>query len=277
MLLALGNQRFSAMQIGPECCGKQHPALTTMPELEAIMAEAKLCSVEGCGKRVKGRGLCSAHGARLRKHGDPTIKIVRMVQHGTCKIEGCGSEANSSRSWLCHSHYKRQYRYGDPHGGPRGRRAKAGEPVLWLLAHVDHSGEGCLTWPFAHRGNGYGILTAASNQRAVSAHREMCRLAHGEPPSAKHLAAHSCGNGHLGCVNPRHLRWATPAENTADMIAHNRTLRGGRNANAKLSLHDVRAIRAAWPSRSQNELARSYGVHQSTIWKVLHRKVWSWV
>lgn len=48
----------------------------------------------------------------------------------------------------------------------------------------------------------------------------MCQKAHGDPPSPKHDAAHSCGRGHEGCVNPNHLSWKTKKQNQADRITH---------------------------------------------------------
>jgi 5-methylcytosine-specific restriction endonuclease McrA len=38
-----------------------------MPEI----SPSKACSIEGCGKPIKARGLCNAHWIRLRRHGDP--------------------------------------------------------------------------------------------------------------------------------------------------------------------------------------------------------------
>lgn len=48
--------------------------------------------------------------------------------------------------------------------------------------------------------------------------RHMCKLKNGDPPTPDHEAAHSCGNGKHGCINPNHLRWATDAENMADTV-----------------------------------------------------------
>lgn len=77
-------------------------------------------------------------------------------------------------------------------------------------------GNECLEWPYSGNNWGYGQLTVAG--RLVVASRFVCEIAHGDPPTPEYQAAHSCGNGHLGCVNPQHLRWATPKENSADKI-----------------------------------------------------------
>jgi hypothetical protein len=35
------------------------------------------------------------------------------------------------------------------------------------------------------------------------------------------MAIHCCGNGHLSCVNPAHLRWGTAKDNGKDAHLHN--------------------------------------------------------
>lgn len=241
------------------------------------MADTRLCSIEGCGKRVKSRGHCSMHAARRRIHGDPLADTRRRTVQGECAVEGCSSPASSSRKMLCGAHYKRAWRYGDPEGGKRRLYANAGEPARWLEDHVSYDGEGCLEWPFADRGNGYGVVLCSGASSYTGAHREMCRLVHGDPPSDAHVAAHKCGNGHLGCVHPKHLRWATPAENAAEYVEHRRERQAIDQIDKKLSAVDVIAIRAAWPQETQTQLAERFGVCQATIWKIVHKRIWAWV
>ena len=95
----------------------------------------------------------------------------------------------------------------------------------------------------------------------------MCELAHGEAPP-RYEAAHSCGRGHLGCVNPRHLRWATSKENKADMIVH-----GTRPA--KLSAEQVRTIRLGAVPLA--DLAHRFGVSLNHIYAVAGGKHWEHV
>lgn len=58
--------------------------------------------------------------------------------------------------------------------------------------------------------------------RSVSAARYMALLAHGTPKDEAHVVRHTCGNGHLSCVNPNHLLWGTQAENRSDAARHRR-------------------------------------------------------
>jgi hypothetical protein len=105
----------------------------------------------------------------------------------------------------------------------------------------------------------------------------MCILAHGEPPSPKHHAIHSCGQGHMGCINPRHLRWATAVENYADTIIHGTTPRGMRHGKHKLTEDDVQTIRYLLGTVSKIELARRYGVTFQTIYAIDRGLIWAWL
>lgn len=130
-----------------------------------------------------------------------------------CIIEGCRNGGKIRRG-LCNAHYLRNLRNGSPTAGNTSR----GAPLRWLRSRVGYVGSGCLTWPFALHRDGYGNLKFDGS--TIGAHRLMCEFVHGPAPTGNHQAAHSCGNGHLGCVNPRHLRWATPAENANDKAVH---------------------------------------------------------
>ena len=88
----------------------------------------------------------------------------------------------------------------------------------WLLDHVSFEGEECLIWPF-NKQNGYAGCISADGRRQYAC-RVMCKLAHGPAPTPKHEVAHSCGKGDEACINPKHLRWATSAENGADRKLH---------------------------------------------------------
>lgn len=82
-----------------------------------------------------------------------------------------------------------------------------GKTIKWLRAHTDYSHDWCLIWPFVSKLHGYGQFGYLGKN--YYAHRFMCELAHGPAPSPLHEAAHSCGRGHEGCVNPQHLSWKT--------------------------------------------------------------------
>lgn len=130
----------------------------------------------------------------------------------------------------------------------------------WLRSHVDYDGDDCLTWPFGGC-NGYGMCCVGGRKRQY-AHRVMCELVHGEAPSAEHEAAHSCGKGHLGCVNPKHIQWKTRSENQLDRHEHGTVQRGSRG---RLTFAEAEKIRSMKGRMTQNELAKIYGVTRGTI------------
>lgn len=144
-----------------------------------------------------------------------------------------------------------------------------GKGVAWLRANAGHRGDGCLQWPFAAPGDGYGMF--GFNGKLLYAHRFMCELAHGKAPSRRHQAAHSCGRGDRGCVNPRHISWKTPKQNQGDRRwhgTHNRQSKRG-----KLTYFEAEKIKALRGKKTQAELAVMFNTSRSNIGYV-QRKTW---
>src|SRR6185312_60585 len=74
----------------------------------------------------------------------------------------------------------------------------------WIRAHLNYPHkEWCLLWPFSRNQGGYANV----GRKSTLVHRIMCEYMHGEPPDGKPEAAHECGKGYLGCVNPHHIVW----------------------------------------------------------------------
>lgn len=187
-----------------------------------------------------------------------------------CKIKDC--QKSCYARGFCRSHHYRWKKYGNPFAG----RVINGEPLKWLFALVDHEGQDCVPWPYG-RISGYGSVYYEGRNQITS--RLMCRLAHGEPPHEGMDAAHSCGNGHLGCVNPNHLRWATRAENAIEAIEHKSINKGRGPSLAKLSQDDVWDIRKLLSDAplSQREIGEQFGVSASTISSIANGRTWVWL
>ena len=137
----------------------------------------------------------------------------------------------------------------------------------WINAHVAYAGDDCLIWPFSKNWNGYGHVGAGGG-KIVYAHRMMCSLAHGEPPTPKHQAAHSCNNGHGGCVNPRHITWKTNRENMFDRRAAGTITKRRWNRYGLVTIDQCAEIAALKGKMNQREIAARFGIspqHVSTI------------
>lgn len=141
-----------------------------------------------------------------------------------------------------------------------------GRGLLWLKDNAGHQGDDCLWWPMSLDSKGYGNL--GYNGKTTRAHRLMCVLAKGEPPTPDHEAAHSCGNGHLGCVNPKHLSWKTRAQNGLDRRQHG-TAATTRSGNITRRTPEQEAeIRKAIGTATVTELAKRFKTSRRTIERI---------
>lgn len=154
-------------------------------------------------------------------------------------------------------------------------RAKRDEIAKFLKVAIEYSGDDCLIWPYYRRENGYPQMTNLGKKTSPSI--TVCKAIHGDQPSARHEVAHSCGNGHLGCVSGKHVRWATPKENNADKIVHGTLNRGERNGQAKLTKTEVHSIRLLHGlfGMSHRELGRQFGIAQGNVTQIVNRKAWA--
>lgn len=194
-----------------------------------------------------------------------------MAAPTICVIDGCEKRV-LARGW-CPAHYDRWRKYGDPLLlSQRPKRA----PLEWLVARADFDGDDCLVWPFGKIGAGYGAVYLEGGQQ-VRAHRLMCELVNGPPPAGRIHAAHSCGNGHLGCVHPKHLRWATPKENGEDRVAHGTVPRGRKHGNTKLRDDEALAIYRLKGAATSREVGRSFGVTGGAVNGIWHGQTWAWL
>lgn len=143
-----------------------------------------------------------------------------------------------------------------------GKQGKS--PVMkWIADHIDYPHEDyCLIWPFATF-NGYGTFVEDGKKRF--AHRVICDLKNGPPPTPKHQAAHSCNRGRFGCVNPHHLRWKTQSENL---------LEAPSRPKIKLCLEQAMEIRSIKGLEPCETTAERFGVTECTIRDIQDGRTW---
>lgn len=187
-----------------------------------------------------------------------------------CAFPGCDNpKSKKAAKGLCNSHYWQMHKGREL--APLSYRRNRCEP--WLEEHKDNESDECLIWPFSRNVSGYASVKYRGAQQ--SACPVMCTLAHGPKPAPEYEAAHSCGKGHLGCINPQHLRWATPKENAEDKKLHGTHRAGSDIPSSKLTEEDVSEIRALKGVLSQAKIGALFGVGQSAIFKIHHGLRWS--
>lgn len=73
-------------------------AAPTASELKRLKHKRRFCRAEGCTRIVKSQGLCQRHGAKPK----------------TCKVEGCGKQAQGNFDRMCKAHFKAIQRMATP-------------------------------------------------------------------------------------------------------------------------------------------------------------------
>lgn len=72
----------------------------------------RVCSIDGCEKKVQGRGWCAAHYRRWRIYGDPLTARRSTHPEGrrVCTVADCGRHRHAHG--FCQNHYKKALRLG---------------------------------------------------------------------------------------------------------------------------------------------------------------------
>lgn len=182
-----------------------------------------------------------------------------------CLVDGC--EVFAITKGYCENHYRRFLRYGNPTAGyrSRGTAHRFIEEVV-----LKYESDECLNWPFIV--NPYGYAMARRGRKTEYVSNSICRFKHGSAPTDKHQAAHNCGN--RKCVNYRHLRWATPAENCEDKYKHGTHSRGERNPSAKLTESQVLEVMELIGTMPQGQIAKRFGVCRKCVNNIYRGKIW---
>jgi len=186
-----------------------------------------------------------------------------------CSASNCVSV--SMARGLCQKHYM-QFRRANP-GAPRlyeyGVSLKDKVEKFYDRTESD----GCWLWKGAKNEQGYGRISG-DNGVMLLAHRAVWTVEKGKIPAGM-ILMHVCDTP--ACVNPKHLRVATQAENLLDMRAKMRGSDppwngGAKHHSARLTEADVRAIRSS--KESSTAIADRLGVHRTAVIKARSGKTW---
>jgi len=191
-----------------------------------------------------------------------------------CSIEGCGKKLVAKG--YCHLHWNRS-RKGLPMI-PGRLRAQWGAPEALKMLSLETDTDECLIWPYHRDRNGYAVHTDTTTVGSDYVSRQICEIKHGPPPHKSSQAAHKCGNGAGGCYNWKHLRWASPSQNSYDKMDHGTVPLGSNHPNAKMTEDKVLEARARWKNgETVTELAKELGVHKASMHDIVHRINWAWL
>lgn len=115
-------------------------------------------------------------------------------------------------------------------------------------------------------------LTLHGRRRTRSVH-QLIAAAHLGPRPSGMFVCHN--NGDRLDNRPCNLRYASPKENSSDMIAHGNSLRGDRCPSSKLTASEaLRIFSAAHQGACQQWLADEFGVSRRTINGIANRRSW---
>ena len=193
----------------------------------------------------------------------------------TCSLPGC--DRRHKGLGLCELHWGRLRRTGTTDSPVKSlaerfwpKVNKNGPTVVAALGP-------CWVWTAATKDGGYGVIHPPASGRGgptLKAHRAVLMLA-GVDIDGK-VVRHRCDNP--PCVRPDHLEVGTQTENVGDMIARGRVARGERRRTAKLTAPQVKEIRR-WAELGEDlaDIASSYGVSRSNVYRIVKREGWTHV
>lgn len=154
------------------------------------------------------------------------------------------------------------------------RIARPIEERFWEKVDKTSSPDGCWLWTGCVSTNtGYGQINQGGKHGThISAHKLSWQMVNGPKPAHLYIC-HRCDNHR--CVNPDHLFAATQKENMEDMVRKGRKPRGVAHPHTRHTNEEIRGVFDLYAAGVvQTEIARRYGVRQTTISNILRHKTW---
>jgi len=180
-----------------------------------------------------------------------------------CTFPGC--DRKHKGHGLCSGHYQ-QHRKARPLT-PLDKQTQAS----WIAESLKTDTDRCVLVPW--QPNRSQASTIVNGQR-MNVGAAALTLS-GSPRPVGKVCCHDpliCNNGR--CVNIRHIRWGTAAENEADKVIAGTHNRGERHSMVKLTEDQIIRIRALRGQRLQRETATEYGISQTHVSQIQRGARW---
>lgn len=194
-------------------CDRKHRAKGLCnPHYEAQRTTGRECTFDGCGRQLASSGLCQSH-AKMRLRGEELrpIEVQFKSETGECSVGGC-DRPHHSRGY-CVNHDRNQRRGWDLKPIQVQNHSESIEDRIWLYVLKDPE-SGCWIWTRHTDSNGYGRFSYKNEY--LSVHRTVWELLRSEIPDGK-IMDHLCHNP--PCCNPDHLRAVTYGDNNHNKIS----------------------------------------------------------
>ena len=134
--------------------------------------------------------------------------------------------------------------------------------------------EGCFELKLSGA-HGYPYIEYYLNKKAIKVRgsRASWSIFNGPIPDGM-LVLHHCDN--RACVRPDHLFVGTQSDNMKDAVRKGRAIIGEKGGQSKLTNGQILTIRREYAvgGKTQSELAREYGVTESTIGRAVRGQGW---
>lgn len=145
----------------------------------------------------------------------------------------------------------------------------ASDPVPRFWSKVERKGENDC-WNLASQARRYPSVWCYG--KSIEAHRFSYELHYG-PILPGLVVMHTCDNTH--CVNPRHLKLGSHADNQFDKVRKQRQARGERQGHSKLNAGQIIEIRRQFDSGVLTRtIARQFSITQNYVYAVGLRRCW---
>lgn len=248
----------------------------------------KICSVDGCDKGIRAKGLCTKHYTRLIRHGD--IEKVLYVKNTICIVDGCNTKASCKgycskhyqrirnmgttespfniemcafpgctrphkSKGYCTMHYARYLRHGDPSITHKEIHHMMGTPEYrsWMAMNQRCNYPGIINY---HRYGGRGIKVCDRWKSFVLFLEDM-----GKKPFPKAQIDRIDNDGNY---EPNNCRWVTQKENARN------------KSTVKLTIKKATEIKRLYTDANMKavDIAKEYSVSDSTIADIVKGRTW---